>query len=69
MQSGTGARGPAPRVLVCDDTEPIRRLLRINLAIDRREGHAAEAELADVEAVAEVYRWSSHECAPFVGGS
>ena len=29
MQSGTGAAGPAPLVLVCDDTEPIRRLLRM----------------------------------------
>ena len=33
MQSGTGASGPAPRVLVCDDMEPIRRLLRINLEL------------------------------------
>ena len=33
MQSGRGAEHEAPLVLVCDDTEPIRRLLRINLEL------------------------------------
>ena len=55
MQSGTGARGPAPRVLVCDDTEPIRRLLRINLELagftveEAADGHEAMARLIDPE--------------------
>ena len=53
MQSGSGARGPAPRVLVCDDTEPIRRLLRINLELagfvveEAADGHEAMARLID----------------------
>jgi CheY-like chemotaxis protein len=55
MQSGTGAGGPAPRVLVCDDTEPIRRLLRINLELagfaveEAADGHEAMARLIDPE--------------------
>jgi len=55
MQSGTGARGPVPRVLVCDDTEPIRRLLRINLELagftveEAADGHEAMARLIDPE--------------------
>lgn len=53
MQSGTGPRGPAPRVLVCDDTEAIRRLLRINLELagfdveEAADGHEAMARLID----------------------
>ena len=53
MQSGTGARGPAPLVLVCDDTEPIRRLLKINLELagfdveEAGDGHEAMARLID----------------------
>lgn len=51
MQSGTP--GPAPLVLVCDDTEPIRRLLRINLEIagyeveEAGDGHEAMSRLID----------------------
>lgn len=53
MQSGTA--GPAPLVLVCDDTEPIRRLVRINLELagyeveEASDGHEAMARLIDVE--------------------
>ncbi|MBR7743743.1 response regulator [Phycicoccus sp. BSK3Z-2] len=45
--------GAAPLVLVCDDTEAIRRLLRINLEIggftveEAEDGHAAMARLID----------------------
>ncbi len=55
MQSGTGAAGPAPLVLVCDDTEQIRRLVRINLELagfdveEASDGHEAMARLIDVE--------------------
>jgi CheY-like chemotaxis protein len=53
MQSGTSLGGPAPLVLVCDDTEPIRRLLRINLELagfrveEAADGHEAMARLID----------------------
>jgi len=53
MQTGTDARGPAPRALVCDDTEAIRRLLRINLELagfdveEAADGHEAMARLID----------------------
>ena len=55
MKSGSGTGGPAPRVLVCDDTEPIRRLLRINLELagftveEAADGHEAMARLIDPE--------------------
>jgi CheY-like chemotaxis protein len=55
MQSGTEAPGPAPLVLVCDDTEPIRRLVRINLELagfeveEAADGHEAMARLIDPE--------------------
>ena len=55
MQSGTGASGPPPFVLVCDDTEPIRRLLKINLELagflveEAADGHEAMARLIDPE--------------------
>jgi CheY-like chemotaxis protein len=44
MESGAGERGPA-LVLVCDDTEQIRRLIRTNLEL---EGHEV-VETADGE--------------------
>lgn len=53
MQSGTGAERHAPLVLVCDDTEPIRRLVRINLELagftveEAADGHEAMARLID----------------------
>ena len=53
MQSGTEDARGTPRVLVCDDTEAIRRLLRINLEIggfeveEAADGHAAMARLID----------------------
>ncbi len=53
MQSGTEAHGPAPLVLVCDDIEPIRRLVRINLELagfeveEAADGHEAMARLID----------------------
>ena len=55
MQSGSRARGAAPRVLVCDDTEPIRRLLRINLELagftveEAADGKEAMSRLIDPE--------------------
>jgi CheY-like chemotaxis protein len=55
MQPGTGEGGPVPRVLVCDDTEPIRRLLRINLELagfaveEAADGHEAMVRLIDPE--------------------
>ena len=55
MQSGTEDPGAAPLVLVCDDTEAIRTLLRINLEIggftveEAADGHAAMARLIDAE--------------------
>lgn len=53
MQSGPEDPGRAPLVLVCDDTEPIRRLLRINLELagflveEAADGHEAMARLID----------------------
>ena len=55
MQSGLGPGDTAPRVLVCDDTEPIRSLLRINLELagfaveEAADGHEAMARLIDPE--------------------
>ncbi len=55
MQSGTRDAPPAPLVLVCDDTEQIRRLVRINLELagfdveEASDGHEAMARLIDVE--------------------
>jgi len=52
MQSGM-AQGVAPLVLVCDDTEAIRRLVRINLELagfsveEAADGHEAMARLID----------------------
>ncbi|MGL4175194.1 MAG: response regulator [Dermatophilaceae bacterium] len=53
MQSGTTSTGPARSVLVCDDTESIRRLMRINLELvgfaveEAVDGHQAMARLID----------------------
>lgn len=53
MQSGADGGAPAPLVLVCDDVEPIRRLMRINLELagfgvdEAADGHAAMARLID----------------------
>ena len=53
MQSGTDPHGPPPLVLVCDDTESIRRLMRINLELagfrveEAGDGHEAMARLID----------------------
>ncbi len=54
MQSGSEAPGsPPPLVLVCDDTDSIRRLVRINLEIagfsveEACDGHEAMARLID----------------------
>lgn len=53
MQPGHGDRRAPPLVLVCDDTEPIRRLVRINLEIaglcveEAADGHEAMARLID----------------------
>ncbi len=53
MQSGSEASSPAPLVLVCDDTEAIRRLVRINLELEgfaveeAADGHEAMARLID----------------------
>ena len=53
MQSGTAPPGSTPLVLVCDDTEPIRRLVRINLELagfeveEAEDGHEAMARLID----------------------
>jgi CheY-like chemotaxis protein len=55
MQSGTDLLGPRPLVLVCDDTEPIRRLVRVNLELagfaveEAGDGHEAMARLIDPE--------------------
>ncbi|MFQ6170061.1 response regulator [Oryzobacter sp. R7] len=54
MQSGTEGPTSAPLVLICDDVEPIRRLLRINLELagfevdEATDGHEAMARLIDV---------------------
>lgn len=54
MQSGSAAASaPRPLVLVCDDIEPIRRLVRINLELagfdveEASDGHEAMARLID----------------------
>lgn len=53
MQSGIEGPGRAPLVLICDDTEPIRRLVRINLELagyeveEAADGHEAMARLID----------------------
>lgn len=49
MQSGQEDPGAAPLVLVCDDTEAIRRLLRINLEL---EGFEVEEAADGKEAMA-----------------
>ncbi len=55
MQSGSSDASAAPLVLVCDDTEQIRRLVRINLELagfdveEASDGHEAMARLIDVE--------------------
>ncbi len=55
MQSGSDRPGARPLVLVCDDTEPIRRLVRINLELagftveEAGDGHEAMARLIDSE--------------------
>ena len=73
MQSGTGASGPAPRVLVCDDMEPIRRLLRINLELasftveEAADGHEAMARLIDPERPAPDVIVLDSEMAPYDG--
>ena len=54
MQSGTEGTPSAPLVLICDDVEPIRRLVRINLELagfevdEATDGHGAMARLIDV---------------------
>lgn len=54
MQSGTEGLQPGPLVLICDDVEPIRRLVRINLELagfeveEAKDGHEAMARLIDV---------------------
>lgn len=53
MESGQVDPGAAPLVLVCDDTEAIRRLLRINLELagfaveEATDGREAMARLID----------------------
>ncbi|WP_377641161.1 response regulator [Oryzobacter terrae] len=53
MQPGTEGVGPSSLVLICDDVEPIRRLLRINLELagfdveEASDGHQAMARLID----------------------
>ncbi len=55
MESGTYEQGCGPLVLVCDDSEPIRRLIRINLELDgfvveeATDGRAALQRLIDAE--------------------
>ena len=55
MQPGTGSSGAGPLVLVCDDVEAIRRLVRINLEFagfaveEAADGHEAMARLIDPE--------------------
>ena len=55
MQTGTDPAGPRPLVLVCDDTEPIRRLVRVNLELagfaveEAGDGHECMARLIDPE--------------------
>jgi CheY-like chemotaxis protein len=55
MQPGTEASGAGSLVLVCDDTEPIRRLVRINLELagfdveEASDGHEAMARLISPE--------------------
>ena len=53
MQSGIAGAGRTPLVLICDDVEPIRRLVRINLELagfevdEATDGHAAMTRLID----------------------
>jgi CheY-like chemotaxis protein len=74
MQSGPGARGAAsPLVLVCDDTEPIRRLMRINLELggfaveEAGDGHEAMARLIDPERPAPDVIVLDSQMAPYDG--
>ncbi|GAA4400655.1 hypothetical protein GCM10023168_09630 [Fodinibacter luteus] len=73
MQSGTGTEGLAPLVLVCDDTEPIRRLLRINLELagfrveEAADGHEAMARLIDPVAQRPAVIVLDSEMAPYDG--
>ena len=53
MESGVAQRGETPLVVVCEDTESIRRLMRINLELEGfdveefTDGAAAVAALAE----------------------
>ena len=73
MQSGTDASGPAPLVLVCDDTEPIRRLVRINLELagfaveEAADGHEAMARLIDPDLPRPAVIVLDSEMAPYDG--
>jgi CheY-like chemotaxis protein len=55
MESGSEDPGARPLVLVCDDTEAIRRLLRINLELagfaveETADGHEAMSRLIDLD--------------------
>ncbi|WP_207023504.1 response regulator [Phycicoccus sp. DTK01] len=55
MQTGWAGPGDGPLVLVCDDTEAIRRLLRINLELggfrveEAADGHEAMGRLIDAD--------------------
>ena len=61
MQSGPEDPGEPPLVLICDDTEAIRRLLRINLEL---EGFRVEEAADGKEAMARLI--DPHETVPAV---
>ena len=73
MQSGTGASGAGPLVLVCDDVEAIRRLVRINLELagfvveEAADGHEAMARLIDPDRPAPGVIVLDSEMAPYDG--
>ena len=73
MQSGTGASGAGPLVLVCDDVEAIRRLVRINLELagfaveEAADGHEAMARLIDPDRAVPGVIVLDSEMAPYDG--
>ena len=72
MPTGTGSRGPAPLVLVCDDTEQIRRLIRINLELEGYEvEEAGDGQEAMTRLVDPIRRGPGHlldaQMAPYDG--
>ena len=73
MQSGPEDPGEPPLVLICDDTEAIRRLLRINLELagflveEATDGKEAMARLIDPSEVVPAVILLDQQMSPYDG--